>query len=117
MAPVSRARNYSGEGITFVGLRGLVGGAREGRWRSAGEAGHCLHRVRLKGLVSIIREGEGFEERITVWEGTEEEVSSGVAAEKHKVSLFIRISVQNNDAVVSYVRVNLNRCFVMGLFH
>lgn len=84
----------------------------------AGEGGHCLHRVGLKGLVSIIREGEGFEERITVWEGTEEEVSSGgVAAEKHKVLLFIRISVQSIMTLVSYVRVNLNGCFVMGLFH
>lgn len=74
--------------------------------QEGGEGGHCHHRVRLKGLVSIIREGEGFEERTTVWEGTEEEVSSGgVVVEEHRAVLFIRISVQNNDSIVSQVRV------------
>lgn len=106
------------KGLPLLGFGGWWAEPVQGRWRSAGEGGHCLHRVRLKGLVSIIREGEGFEERITVWEGTEEEVSSGgVAAQKRKVSLFIRISVQNNDSVVSYVRVDLNIRLVMGLFH
>lgn len=45
-----------------------MGGACAGR-RRAGTGGRCLRGVRLKGLVSIIREGEGFEERVAVGSG------------------------------------------------
>lgn len=51
--------------------------------------GHCLHAVGLKGLVSIIREGEGFEERRTVGPDRGGGFHRRGAVEKHNAALFI----------------------------
>lgn len=55
----------------------------------------------LRGLFPLLEKEQALKGG-SLWEGTEEEVSSGrVAAEKHKAALFIRISVQNKDSVRS----------------